>query len=390
MDSAGHLLNFGSNLKGFLLSDPELMPLVEKFVSSSPDRTVHHQTPYIAFSRARNGSGDLLLVTKSGAPQFAIPLHPKGRFFFSTGYSGILFPDTSQESKLKDCVASLQAFLDANRHVGFHCIQAVPAPAYNNRDRMSLLDFLLSCSGVTRNEIFSRVLMIKDIDDSGLAAPITTGSLDPRILDNALLHHYDPDVRNQIRQAIRNNLTVDYFVLGPRTPNETLQTAYDLYAPVHTESWKRTGMVPHALEFWTAFSRAICDSGGTDLVVLSRSPEGKPIAGVTCQVYENRAIYWSGCSLVEGMNKRANPLTLHAAITLCRNLGAEAFELGRMDCADVSSKERTVNQYKAQFRGSMIRVVNFRREPSGFRYRAFSAASRIKRGLQSLVPGTRN
>src|SRR5262249_42871695 len=141
-----------------------------------------------------------------------------------------------------------------------------------------------------------------------------SGTLTPAQLENDLLKGYDSDIRNQIRQAERNGLTIRYHLL---TSADEIARAYREYDPVHAESWRRTELSPPPTEYWHGVSRAVVEGGGVDVLALAVDGD-RVVAGATCHVYQEQALYYSGGSLPAGLEKRANPLALHAAISLCR------------------------------------------------------------------------
>ncbi|HEV2642521.1 MAG TPA: GNAT family N-acetyltransferase, partial [Candidatus Elarobacter sp.] len=118
--------------------------------------------------------------------------------------------------------------------------------------------------------------------------PIANGSvsngasLESAALENAMLAGYDGDVRNQIRQALRNGLRVTPYVLDREAGGDETERAYRRYVPVHAESFLRTGMTPHRLDYWLGLSEAVQRGGGTDLVVLVSDADGADVAAVTC------------------------------------------------------------------------------------------------------------
>ena len=119
--------------------------------------------------------------------------------------------------------------------------------------------------------------------------------------------------------------------------------------------------------------RAIVEGGGRDLLVAVRNNTGEAIAEVVCHIQGNRAIYWAGVSVEEGLQARANHLCLHAGIQACRQLGVSQFELGRFQAREPSEKERAITQYKASFGGRLVRIVGFETPPG----RAHRAVRRI-------------
>ncbi len=359
-------LKLPKNCTGLLLSDPSDRISVSKFVERSPDVTVYHCTPYVDFARSANGAGDVLMIAREGMPTVGIPLYPSGRGL-TTGYSGALFPDTERESILKSACTVLTEFLALNREVSIKCIQSIQSDAYRKRSRISTLDCYLSGSAMLRDDIFSRSLRLSPTSTSALTGISEIGEMfndneNAAWIENDLLATYSKDIRNNIRQAPRHRLMLRYYVLNSN--RATTNRAYEALQPVHIASWDRTGLKPHPLSYWLELSKAVQASGGTDLVVLCYKDD-RIVAGVTCHIWRRSAIYWSGCSLPDGLKCHANPFCLHAAISISRALGAEVFELGRFSARERDLKELQIIRYKANFQGDLVRVLNFRTAPRG-------------------------
>ena len=369
-------------LDAVLGSDPTHETEVNAFVRASPDRCVYHLPAYINFARAQNGVADLLLLARSGRALVGLPMHPQGRTFYGTGYSGILLPDSESESVLRLSTTALQEFLGANPSLGYECLQAAQAGSYEDALRCAMVDSLLTGPGIAKRELYSRVIRLEPENE---ALTPDSGMVPAADLDNELIRRYDGKKRSEIRQAIRSGVRVVYDLLTGEDDGQRAREAYGRYLSIHQVSWQRTGLRPHADDYWLSLSEAVRRAGGRDLVVVALAPDGAPVAAVNCHLYQRRALYWSGGSLVEGMTLKANPLCLHAAISLCRRDGIAVFEVGRFDPAEISRKEQAINAYKAQFRGSVVRLVNFHRPPSNAGYRLRAAGARIARAVRRIA-----
>ena len=348
-----------------LLSDPQTGELVNDWLVASPDHTLYHLAPYVDFTRAQNGTADVFLVSRDGNPLFALTVHSWSSMGVDSGYSGVVFPPTRRESTLRRSVSALGEVLRANRHLLFRSHQSAQAAAYDDPGRVTLLQRLLEGEGLALDPVYGRLLDLDHLPSPGLI-PTTPGQLpharaiDQEWLVGPALGAYDPDARNQIRQAVRRGLSVEYV----RASDPAARTsAYAQFQPVHEESWARTGLVPKAPQYWLSLSEAIAASGGEDLAVLVLDDGGVPLAGVLCHAYRGRAIYWSGGSSAAGLRSRANPLCLHGAIAACRQLGVRVFELGRFRADESSPKERAITDYKAQFGGELVRITTFTNAP---------------------------
>jgi hypothetical protein len=343
------------------LSNPESRDAVTRWLRESPDHTLYHLGPYMDFSRALDRNAEVFLVSRDENPLFALTVQTRIGVSLYSGYTGVVFPATRRERVLRRSVAALAALLRANRHLMFHFHQSAQARAYDDPGRVVLLQRLLEGEGLSLEPIYGR---LSDLDELPAADQIPTApgsrphalAIDPRWLTAESLRGYDPSLRNQIRQAIRNGLSVEYV----RARDEASRvSAYTEFAPLHEESWTRTGLRPKPPGYWPRHSQAVTASGGEDLVVLVVDADGKTLAGVVCHAYQSRAIYWSGCSSERGLSARANPLCLHGAIAACRKLGVRTFELGRFRADEPSEKQRAITLYKAQFGGELVRVTTF-------------------------------
>jgi hypothetical protein len=369
------------------LSDPDSREAVTSWLRQSPDHTLYHLAPYLDFTRAQNSVADVFLISREGNALFALTVHSWSEAGIDSGYSGVVFPAIRREGPLRRSVAALAELFAANRHFPFHIRQAAQAPAYADLGRVTLLQQLLESEGIALDQIYGRLCDLRGLgapEEIPVAADRRPGALalDANWLAGESLRAYDPDARNQIRQAIRRGLNVEYFRVAEPAARAD---AYARFQPLHEESWRRTGLLPKPPGYWPRMSEAVTASGGEDLVVLVLDGNGEPLAGVLCHAYQSRAIYWSGCSSARGLSSRANPLCLHGAIAACRRQGVDVFELGRARAEESSSKERRVNSYKAQFGGSLVRITSFSSTPD-LRARARAArASAVFEGKRRLA-----
>jgi Acetyltransferase (GNAT) domain len=368
------------------LSDPDSRDAVTRWLRRSPEHTLYHLEPYIDFLRARSGMADVLLMSCDGNALFALPVHSWNAAGIDGGYSGVVFPTTRSEGSLRRSVAALAALLAQNRHIPFHLIQSAQAPAYDDLARVTLLQQLLESEGLMLDPVYGRLCDLEYLPVPE-EIPVTPGRhpgtlmIDRDWLTGEALNAYDPDARNQIRQAIRNGLTVEY--VSDRDPSARAG-GYARFQPVHVESWRRTGLLPKTPDHWRELSEAIAASGGEDLIVLVLDSEGEPLAGVVCHAYQSRAIYWSGCSSRAGMSSRANSLCLHGAIVAARRQGVRTFELGRFSSGETSRKERSVTAYKSQFGGSLVRITSFSSAPGVVARTRAARAEAISEGKRRL------
>jgi hypothetical protein len=338
------------------LSEPEDREAITRWTAASPDACVYNTPSYVEFARKQNRRADLLWLVRDGQPVLGLPVHPVGRLHVTSGYSGMLIATAAGGSTLRRGVAALVALLSTNARLGFDVLQSAQSLSYEDSARMAELACLLDQHNLARPSLYTRVLTLDPLDVSGAAEPNLSAEL---LLDQGLAP-YQAELRNQIRQAIRHDLHATCFL--PSNASE-VPTAYHEFVPLHRESWMRTGMTPHSDQYWIELARAILEGDGHDLVVYVRDPDGSPLAAVTCHLRGRRALYWAGASSSKGLQLRANPLCLHAAIQACRQLGVRSFELGRFDAREGSEKEQAITRYKAQFGGDLLSIVGFHTEP---------------------------
>jgi hypothetical protein len=343
-----------------LLSRDENRTAVVDFILESPDHTVYHHESYFEYARRHDASQcDLVLFVEDGNPTFAMPVHFRPPNRVTTGYSGILLPIGGKEIALRRSIRSVGAFFDANPGLTFEVIQSVQAAAYDDPRRIVFMRRFLAELDLEARSLFARVVRFDEPTQVEEVAGGVAGSvkITPDSFENSLLASYDSGARSQIRQALRGGLSVSAF-FGDRDAGT--RSAYELIQPLHEATWARSGWSPHPLEYWLGLSAAINGpEEASDLVVTVSDAENTLVAAVVCHRYRERALYWSGCSKDDVGLKRANPLCLHAAISICRATGTELFEVGRFDAREPSSKERAVTRYKSQFRGELVEVVNF-------------------------------
>ena len=335
-----------------LLSNPGDAPAIDAFVRGSPDHTIYHRPSYIEFARGQNGAADLVLLSRNGQPLVAIPFHPD-RWRVSTGYAGVCLPATASEGPLRRSVTALAEFQRQNPRLRLYSVQSAQAPAADDEIRQGVLGWLFDRLQARKEPLHTRLLRLPALalEDEPVPASVT--------LDDShatLMQGYDPALRNKIRQASRRGVTAQIVI-----PCDEAQAAdvYREFAAIHDPSWRRTGMVPHTLDYLLGLEGAVRAAGGQDVVVLGLDATGRAVAAVNCHRYGERAVYWNGCSLTEGLELRANPFCLHAAIYVMQRMGVRIFELGRFHADETDPKELSVTSYKAQFRGDIQRVLNF-------------------------------
>src|SRR5256885_3842070 len=86
---------------------------VSHFVANSPDRTLYHELPLVAFMGAQGRGGDLVLLEEDGEPRFAVPAYPHDAYALDAGYSGLVLPPVTTERSVRRAVGAFFDLLQA-------------------------------------------------------------------------------------------------------------------------------------------------------------------------------------------------------------------------------------------------------------------------------------
>ena len=354
-------LCLGNGVEVVKLSTPGCPEAAKKFVyEMSPDTTIYHQQAYMDASRKINGFAEIIVIMKSGRPMVGMPLHKWGRTGYTTGYSGILLPRNTDEKPLKKALDLLMHLFEVNKRSCFRVCQSAQSEGGLDSGRQQLIASLIASKCNLNGNVFTRIIELEKYE--GHCDDIS--SLEG-LGKHTLLNGYQAEIRNQIKNAIKNELNV--LIIVPATSGEARSIYTDIY-PVYLDSKKRTGMSAQSLEMLIAYSDSVRSGGGKDLLVLIKRGD-TTISVVNCHVYKSQALYWMNCSTPEAQCYNANPLALHASILWSLNLGAKFFEIGRIDFEALRtvSKEMAIWKYKDQFGGELRNVLSFDMLPAGYK-----------------------
>lgn len=363
MVSTRSKLNFclGDGIEVVELSSPECPEAAKKFVYEiSPDSTIYHQEAYIDAQRKINGFAEIIVIMKSGRPMVGMPLHKWGRVGYTTGYSGILLPRKTEEKPLKKSLDLLMHLFEVNKRSCFRVCQSAQSEGGLDSSRQQLIASLIASKLNLNGNVFTRIIDLEKHE--GHCDDIS--SLEG-LGKHVLINSYQAEIRNQIKNAIKNELNLLSIV--PATSEEARSIYSDIY-PVYLDSKKRTGMSAQSLEMLIAYSDSVRSGGGKDLLLVIKRGD-TTISVVNCHVYKSQALYWMNCSTPEAQRFNANPLALHASILGALNLGAKFFEIGRIDfeAFRTVSKEMAIWKYKDQFGGELRNVLSLDILPRGYK-----------------------
>lgn len=351
-----------------LVSNPT--PEVLGFIHGSPEFTVYHSIDYINFSKKYNNIADILLIKKSGRIVLAFPLHSAGYKRYTTGYSGILFPNTDNEKILKESVRALFEFIKKNQNICFEFLQSTQSMGGLSKNRRDLIALLLARKFDLSGGVYTRILNLKTISKK----------LDT-VEQDAIMRLYDSKIRNQIRSGLKKSSSISLEIMDKES-GVRIESFRELH-PLLVECRKDTGMGIKNLKEWIDEARAIIQSSGK--IIISRCFfEGALCAFSISYVSRCYAIYWMGCSNVIGKSISSSAICLNELIqAACRN-GVEYFEIGRTDYKlnRENVKEMRITDFKDQFGGEAYWIIKLQIEAKkGLMLKIESISSKILKKL---------
>lgn len=269
-------------------------------------------------------------------------------------YMGLLATHPDGIGSPKDLLASLPTVnSNGNRAIRFIQPVLIEQGIFSNLEDFSEA---IGERGIAHSNTETRIVNLPShLGDNGkLQTEVNATSVIESLEYMDLLETFISKRRYDIRRAPRVGVSLDVKVV---TSAEDAKATYESIMSLHRESWTRTGLGPHTLDYWTKFSDSIRESGGHDLVVRAMH-DGEIISVVVVHIRGKSAFYQMNSSSLLGQKLSANPYALHAGMTASALLGAEYFELGRYSDTD-SEKTRNINDYKSQFGGFILPVPNF-------------------------------
>ena len=322
------------------------------FFEKSPDSTIFHQVEYIRYASTENKFGDLLLVEYKEVPCFALPLHWGGRWELTTGYSGIVFPESDTEKELHHHLIRFVDWIKLNTTVNLQIIQSAQSKNVVMASRRNLISsYLHAALSPYGQGTYSRIVNIGEFNDYALLQ---------NKFDNPVFKNFDGKLRNQIRTAIKKGVCVESVDLSDLSKRDNF---VEIYSQLHVETFARTNQKPHDKLHFNCLIQGLVSEEGTCIGTLSIFDK-KPIAAVITTMYRDDCLYWSGGSSLTGQQLSGNAVALFSAMEYCALLGGKRFETGRFNRRADGSKESNIEHFKSQFGGDYILVENFRTKSS--------------------------
>ena len=314
------------------------------FFAKSPDATIFHSTEYIRYGSIENGFGDMLLVEHQGNPCFALPVHWGGVLKITTGYSGVVFPESNTERQLRHFVEKFVEFVMLNTHLRIEIIQSGQSATALMPSRRNLISSYMHQALIQEKQgTYTRVVDLRPDQDTKLS------------MRSCLMNNFESKIRNQIKKAIDNDVRTISFDLRDKTDIDNFVDQYHL---MHTETFLRTGETPHPKYHFINLIRSFLTMEGTCIGTIAIK-DNTPIAGVISTRFREVCLYWSGCSTILGQKMNGNAAALLGAMEFSGNAGAKFFETGRFNRGLDGSKESAIERFKSQFGGEHLPVEYF-------------------------------
>jgi hypothetical protein len=176
--------------------------------------------------------------------------------------------------------------------------------------------------------------------------------------------------RTSIRKAETSGVTVRPAV------DADLETYYGL----HVQTYTRTGVRPHAREYFEAIWRDVLPTGRC--VVLLAEQEGVVVAAQNFAVHKEGAWYWTGAAGDAGLRSGANALLQWRGMCAAHERGARWFDHGEA-FPDAAGKLRGLSDFKRSFGGVLTPVCNGTLDLSTWLWRAVAGVR--DRGVTALA-----
>jgi hypothetical protein len=175
-----------------------------------------------------------------------------------------------------------------------------------------------------------------------------TYMLDLHVPEDVLRSKYSALTRRELKKIERESIDI-------REARGTDDLA--LYYQLHRETYERTGVPPHPLEYFRYIFEVFIPQGLSRVIFLMR--EGKVIAAQNTGFYKGGGVYWMGASRSEKSGGE-NRLLFQDQFDYGRKTGIEWYEVGEAFPNAPSGKLKGLNDFKRSFGGEMYPIYRGR------------------------------
>ena len=142
---------------------------------------------------------------------------------------------------------------------------------------------------------------------------------------------------------------------GYRVERAEWPAMLDEYYRVHVETYYRTGAQPHPKAYFQGIASRIAPAGNAVLWVCL-DQEGSPVGFHNCGRFAGGAVYWSGCSRTEHLDRGVNYLLVWHALRGAKTDGCHAYDIGEVFPGASSGKLHGLSVFKSKFGGELYRL----------------------------------
>jgi SAM-dependent methyltransferase len=134
----------------------------------------------------------------------------------------------------------------------------------------------------------------------------------------------------------------------------------DDYYRVHSETYERTGVVPHPREYFAGIASEMGPLGHAVLWV-GHAPDGRPVAFHNDARFGPGTLYHTSCSESAHLDSGINYLLMWEAILDAKRSGGRWYEVGEVFPDTADDKARGLTVFKSKFGGELRRSIKAKR-----------------------------
>jgi hypothetical protein len=206
------------------------------------------------------------------------------------------------------------------------------------------------------------------LDFAGCKNTLTqTYMLDLHETDDVLRARYSKGARSELKKFEQEGVEI-----REARGEDDLATYYQL----HMETYGRTGVPPHPIEYFRHIFEVFIPAGFSRVVFLVR--EGQVMAAQNTALYKRGGLYWTGASRSD-KSGGDNRILMQNQIQHARQIGVDWYEVGEAFPNAASGKAKGLNDFKRSFGGALFPVYRGRLV-SGRKLHALAEGFRALRG----------
>lgn len=128
----------------------------------------------------------------------------------------------------------------------------------------------------------------------------------------------------------------------------------DQYYEIHTETYLRTGEVPHPKEYFSGIAHNLSPDGYA-VLWRAKNNEGQTLAFHNMARFNEGAYYHTGCSTTLAAESGANYLLFWEAMVGAKRMGGRWYDAGWIFPYDATKKQKGLTYFKTRFGGEVHR-----------------------------------